>query len=108
MREYKDSISEGTEAIVVRDESLKGSSSENNVLTLTEFMELVKIKYFKMDCGHGQKEQLKYFESDEAQNYIEQEYVDSVKEYNAGKLGLKGLLIGRASRTAYNLFLMYE
>ena len=78
------------------------------VPTLKEFKELVKKEYLDPKWVVPEEEQLKYLNSDEAQEYIKSEYESAVKNFNDGELGEDGFKIGKVSAVANCLYLMFE
>lgn len=76
--------------------------------TLKEFKELVKKKYLDPEWVVPEEEQLKYLNSDEAQEYIKSEYESAVKDFNDGELGEDGFKIGKVLAVANCLYMMFE
>ena len=76
--------------------------------TLKDFKELVKKEYLDPKWVVPEEEQLKYFNGDEAQEYIKSEYESAVKDFNDGELGTDGFKIGKVSAVANCLYLMFE
>lgn len=77
-------------------------------LTLEQFNSLVKEKYLELGPAESDKDALKYFRGDEAQNHIKTEYKSSLENFNNGELGLETFRIGEVGKVAYCLFMMYE
>ena len=82
--------------------------NEEEIPTLSEFMELVKEEYWMPDWVIGKAEALRYFYSDEAQDYIKEAYKKAVEDYNNGKLGIQGFRIGEVAAVSYCLYMMWE
>ncbi len=81
---------------------------EKAIPTLEEFKELVKEKYLNPEWIVPEEEQLRYFDDEEAQQTMAQEYEEIVENFNEGRFDLDFFKEGEASRVAYLLFLMYE
>ena len=77
-------------------------------LTLEQFNSLVKEKYLELGPAESDKDALKYFRGDEAQNHIKTEYKSLLENFNNGELGLEKFRIGEVGKVAYCLFMMYE
>lgn len=73
-----------------------------------EFKELVKKEYLDPEWVVGEDQQLRYFNSQEAQDYIKTAYEEAVEDFNDGELGVEGFRNAEVSKVAYNLYLMYE
>ena len=58
--------------------------SNKKALTLEQFIDLVKEKYLELGPAESDKDALKYFFSDEAQNHIKAEYKSSLDNFNNG------------------------
>jgi len=82
--------------------------NSKRALTLEQFTDLVKEKYLELGPAKSDKDALKYFFCDEAQNHIKAEYKSSLNDFNNGELGLEGFRIGEVGKVAYCLFMMYE
>lgn len=78
------------------------------VPTLKEFKELVKKEYLDPKWVVPEEEQLKYLNSDEAQEYIKSEYESAVKDFNDGELGEDGFKIGKVSAVENCLYMMCD
>ena len=76
--------------------------------TIEEFTELVKIDYMKVRPTENDEETLKYFNGDEAQEYIKSEYESAVKDFDDGELGEDGFKIGKVSAVANCLYMMCD
>ncbi len=81
---------------------------EKTIPTLEEFKELVKEKYLNPEWIVPEEEQLRYFDDEEAQQTMAQEYEEIVENFNEGRFDLDFFKEGETSRVAYLLFLMYE
>ena len=78
------------------------------VPTLKEFKEIVKKEYLDPKWVVPEEEQLKYLNSDEAQEYIKSEYESAVKDFNDGELGEDGFKIGKVSAVENCLYMMCD
>jgi len=76
--------------------------------TFEDFIELVKKHYLEMNAVCGEENSMRYFNSEEAQCHIMQEYECAVEDYNNGELGSEAFRNGVVARVSYCLYMMYE
>lgn len=76
--------------------------------TFEEFMELVRDEYLDPNWVVGEEAAMKYFNSEEAQNYIKSAYEEAVKDFENGELNADCFRAGEVSKVAYNLYMMFE
>ena len=83
-------------------------SNSTTIPTFEEFTDLVKKEYLDPEWVVGEENAMRYFNSEEAQNYLKVAYEEAVEDYTHGNLGVKGFRTGEVSKVAYNLYMMWE
>ncbi len=77
------------------------------MVTLDEFREAVRRKFFSMNKIAGDEENRKFFESADTQNEIAERYKSNLKRQEQGLLKREIFLGDAASSVAYCLYMLY-
>ena len=76
--------------------------------TLEEYRDLVKKAYVKHFTERQMTNAMKYFDSDEAQKEIKEQYNSDIKKLKSGEITDNVFRHGSVSGTAYTLYLMQD
>lgn len=76
--------------------------------TLEEYRDMVKKAYLKHFTSKLSSEAEEYFDSDEAQKEIKEQYNADIKKLKSGEISDNVFRHGSVSGTAYTLYLMQD